>query len=348
MRKFSVFIGRFQPFHNGHLAIVRAALEQTDKLIIVLGSHNQAITPRDPWTTNQRRKMIIWATEDAGIDPDRISFTYVENHSYNETAWINDVQTAVNQAIWGFGWYADSYEVYLIGHKKDNSSFYIDLFPNWKTIEVPNYRGLNATDIRAKIFGNMGPYPQWDESLDEDLSPDVADWIIREWINTPEAENLYKEHTMIEAYKESWKAAPYPVIFQTVDTVVVQSGHVLMVTRGAAPGKGLLALPGGFVNYEERLQDAALRELREETKIALSDRTLRKCIVKEQTFDDPWRSQRGRTITHAYLIDLGLGKLLKVKGSDDAVKAQWVLTSKLDGNLIYEDHLCIIRTMLGI
>jgi bifunctional NMN adenylyltransferase/nudix hydrolase len=72
---------------------------------------------------------------------------------------------------------------------------------------------------------------------------------------------------MIEKYKESWKAAPFPPTFVTVDAVVVQSGHVLLVKRKAMPGAGLWALPGGFLNQEETLLDGAIRELKEETKI---------------------------------------------------------------------------------
>lgn len=60
-------------------------------------------------------------------------------------------------------------------------------------------------------------------------------------------------------------SAPYPPILVTVDTVLVLNECVLMVERKGYPGKGLMAVPGGFVEKNERLLDSCLRELREET-----------------------------------------------------------------------------------
>ena len=68
----------------------------------------------------------------------------------------------------------------------------------------------------------------------------------------------------------------------TVDAVVVQSGHILLVKRGDMPGKGLWALPGGFLNQEETMLDGAIRELKEETKIKVPVPVL-KGSIKEST-----------------------------------------------------------------
>jgi bifunctional NMN adenylyltransferase/nudix hydrolase len=70
-------------------------------------------------------------------------------------------------------------------------------------------------------------------------------------------------------------------------------------------------------------------------------------IVKSQVFDAIERSTRGRTITHCFRIDLPAGELPKVKGSDDAEKAQWIPIASLDSSTCYEDHYEIITTMLG-
>ena len=55
------------------------------------------------------------------------------------------------------------------------------------------------------------------------------------------------------AYKARWRTAPYAPIFCTVDALVQTGGHVLLVRRGGYPGKGLWALPGGFLEPRERL-----------------------------------------------------------------------------------------------
>lgn len=54
--------------------------------------------------------------------------------------------------------------------------------------------------------------------------------------------------------------------FVTVDSIVLKSGHVLLVRRKSAPGKNLFAFPGGYLQQNESLVDCAIRELREETE----------------------------------------------------------------------------------
>ena len=93
--------------------------------------------------------------------------------------------------------------------------------------------------------------------------------------------------------------------------MVVQSGHILLVERGRMPGKGLLALPGGFVDASERIRDAAIRELREETGIADTKGSIPPAMLasfiedsRTRIFDAPSRSLRGRIVTHAFLFRL--------------------------------------------
>jgi bifunctional NMN adenylyltransferase/nudix hydrolase len=163
-----------------------------------------------------------------------------------------------------------------------------------------------------------------------------------------EWEILCSEYDMVKRYKEAWKAAPFPPTFMTVDAVVVQSGHILLVKRGDMPGKGLWALPGGFLNQEETMLDGAIRELKEETKIKVPVPVLKGSVKDSKTFDAPNRSSRGRTITQAFFIDLGMGELPKVKGSDDAEKAFWVPFNELVQEKFFEDHAHIISHFLGI
>ena len=160
---------------------------------------------------------------------------------------------------------------------------------------------------------------------------------------------LVREYDFIKQYKSAWEAAPYAPTFVTVDAVVVQSGHVLLVRRRAEPGRGLYAIPGGFLDPGERIDDAVFRELREETKIKVPEPVLRGSVRAKEVFDAPNRSLRGRTITHAYLIELQPGALPKVKGSDDAEKAKWVPISVFERmeNQMFEDHYHIINTLIG-
>jgi bifunctional NMN adenylyltransferase/nudix hydrolase len=94
--------------------------------------------------------------------------------------------------------------------------------------------------------------------------------------------------------------------------------------------------------------DGAIRELKEETKIKVPVPVLKGSIKDSKTFDPPNRSSRGRTITQAFLIDLGVGELPKVKGADDAEKAFWVPFNQVKQEKMFEDHAHIISHFIGL
>src|SRR6185312_1812605 len=113
---------------------------------------------------------------------------------------------------------------------------------------------------------------------------------------------MAEEHRYVEAYKTSWKVAPYPVVFVATDILALQADpagvpHILLVRRGGMPGKGQWAMPGGYLDPHEELVDGALRELREETGMGLSDAELKACLRRVEVFSDPDRASRGRVIT---------------------------------------------------
>ena len=125
---------------------------------------------------------------------------------------------------------------------------------------------------------------------------------------------------------------------------VASAGCVLLIRRGGHPGKGLWALPGGFVEQGERLLAGAMRELHEETSIAMLDSSLAAALVAVQVFDHPDRSQRGRTITHVHHFDLRSDFLPEVQAADDAALARWVPFAELAAMELafFEDHFNIL------
>lgn len=343
-----VFIGRFSPFHNGHKAVIDVAIQKAKEVIVVVGSSFAARDIRNPFTFEERKAMIqsvypseCWSVPGA---PGRLKVVPVADYPYDDNKWVAAVQNVVHGAL---SWSANPIRVGLIGHEKDGTSFYLKIFPTWDNVSVPNVDGINATDIRTKMLN-----AEWNKELFDYIMPDSAVkivddilWDKEEMEPTIVGTQLFTEYRMIKKYKEAWKAAPFPPTFMTVDAVVVQSGHVLLVKRGAMPGKGLWALPGGFLDQDERMLDGAIRELKEETKIKVPVPVLKGSIRDAKTFDAPHRSQRGRTITQAFYIDLGFDeKLPKVKGSDDAEKAFWVPLNEVvaQRDRFFEDHFHII------
>jgi bifunctional NMN adenylyltransferase/nudix hydrolase len=160
---------------------------------------------------------------------------------------------------------------------------------------------------------------------------------------------IIRERKFVENYRKQYAGLPYPPIFSTADAVVIQGGNVLMIKRRAEPGKGLWALPGGYVNAntDKSVEDAAIRELREETMIKVPAPVLRGNIKDSRVFDAIDRSPRGRIITHAFKIVLPDGELPKVKGSDDAEKARWVPIAEVRSDECFEDHYEMVQWAIG-
>jgi bifunctional NMN adenylyltransferase/nudix hydrolase len=335
-----VFIGRFQPFHNGHFEVLSKALRLARNVIVVFGSARRPRTVKDPWTVSERAVMVS-ATFPQEADAGRIRFVSVVDRLYNDQQWAAGVQAAVAGAV-GPAEGEALPRIGLIGHAKDRSSFYLRLFPQWELVEAPNSAGLSATDIRRYYF-------ERDDLLVRSAVPRAVFEFLTSFRQTPMLPALTAEHDFIQDYKAQFAGLKYPPMFVTTDAVVVQSGHLLLVRRGAQPGAGLWALPGGFLRQDERIVDGLLRELREETRLKVPEPVLRGSIRDGKVFDHPDRSLRGRTITHAFLIALADGPLHPVKGGDDAAKARWLPIAQvveMDEEM-FEDHLDIIRYFLG-
>ncbi len=115
-------------------------------------------------------------------------------------------------------------------------------------------------------------------------------------------------------------AYPRPSVTADVVAWLVRDGapHVLLIRRRYWPYEGHWALPGGFIDITETLEQAARRELAEET--GLTDVPLEPI----RPFDAPGRDPRRRVITMAYLALLGeRGDGWRPRAGDDAADARW-------------------------
>jgi len=322
--EFSVFIGRFQPFHLAHYELVKEALKQADTAIIVIGSYKRSPSPKHPFSGAEREIMIR-----AALSPEenaRVKILFVRDY-YNESLWLADISRQVDEII------GDSESVVLVGHEHDYTSDYLKSFPQWEKKLFPNIDSLpHATQLRYLYFTHDAAYKQM-------VPPQSIDFL-ESFKKTPKFKLLKDYFDAVRASKSAWNGSPFPVIFHTVDTVVIKSGHILCVRRGKAYGGGQIAMPGGFLNADERIQVGAIRELKEETAIALDKDVLTRSIKDMHVFDHPDRSERGRTITSAFFLDLGNGALPRVKGSDDADKAWWMPLNEFytREEEFFEDH----------
>lgn len=338
---FAVFIGRFQPFHEGHLKVVLSALEQANKLIFVIGSAEGRRSTRNPLNISERIRIIKASL--SLEQRNRVIFKSVPDHPYNLDRWIAAVHGVVFSAAHE-QWRSGPTKIALAGMHKDATSFYLNLFPTWDSIAVQPHqvdRVCNSTDIRIDLYEKIDQY------LDSNtLYIDTLVEIMRE--NSDEWRKLAAEFKYEQNYIKQWGKGPHT----TVDSIVVQSGHILLIQRGEDRyGGGLWALPGGFVEPNETLAEAAIRELREETKLKVPTPVLRGSLVANKVYDEPYRDLRGRNISHAYHFRLSdVGELPKVKGSDDAQDARWFSINQLweMSDQMFADHYSIIEDMLKL
>lgn len=337
---FLVFIGRFQPFHTGHKAVVDRALREARQVIILCGSAYRPRSIRDPWLFSERETMMRGAFEAA--ENKRIHISPLLDVMYNDELWVQNVQKTVSGVVAAHHErIQEPAKIGLVGHNKDSSSYYLQLFPQWGSVAAAHQSGLNATDLRAQFFAG-------EKAISADAFPVSVAGYLRKFQERSAYKAICDEFEFVQRYKSGWEKAPYAPTFVTVDAVVVQSGHVLLVERKAHPGKGLLALPGGFIDQKETLLTAAIRELREETKLKVPEPVLKGSLKAQAVFDDPYRSSRGRTVTHGFLFQLQPElSLPRVKGSDDAKKALWLPLGELDPKQMFEDHYFIIQKLLG-
>ena len=109
-----------------------------------------------------------------------------------------------------------------------------------------------------------------------------------------------------------------------VGAIVIKDGRVLLVKRGIAPSKGLWAIPGGSVELGETLQEAAEREIMEETGLAI------RAVKPVYTFDFIERDDSGKIRFHFTIVDIMADYISGTpKGADDALEARWVSPEEL-------------------
>jgi len=359
----AILIGRFQPFHNGHAALLEQALEIADCVLVVLGSSFRARNARNPFTWEERAAMIRACFNEA--DARRIIFIPVRDY-YDNARWAAAVEEGVRAAMRGYA----APRLALAGFHKDATTDYLRLFPQWSFVASERQGDFDATPIRGLYFdGSEAAWPHPSRRPREGGDPescldsrlrgnDAGSWnalcaqvppavvrTLENWRLLPAFAAMREEHEAIEAGKKQWGLGP----FVTLDAVVTVAGHVLLVRRKHPPGKGLWAIPGGFLEGRERLLQGAIRELKEETGLDIEDEELVKACRQVAVFDHPDRSPRGRVITHAHWFDLPLPTLPSVAGADDAAEARWFPVSELPGMEaeLFEDHFVILDGFLG-
>lgn len=349
------FIGRMQCPHKGHIATIVNAMQYGEKVLVILGSHNSPRTFKNPWTTDERIDMIrssLTLEQQANV-----IFAGAEDYLYSDADWFTNVSRIIREAAHAFAFGGEATSA-IMALNKDESTYYLNYFKDSMDIlpmeEVKvggaDAPSLSATKIRELYFEGYLDF------ISHVVPTGVMEYLT-EFVKTDSYVAVRQEYVDALSYQKMFENAPYGnTNFLTVDNVVIQSGHVLLIQRGESPGKGLWALPGGHLNNNERFLEGAIRELREETGLKVPDKVLRGSIFHEKIFDHPDRSLRcrvkgkkGRTVTMAYGFKLDdAEKLPRVTGQDDAALARWMPLDTVINemrHMLFEDHWDIIAYM---
>jgi 8-oxo-dGTP diphosphatase len=133
---------------------------------------------------------------------------------------------------------------------------------------------------------------------------------------------------------------PRPAVTVDIAIFMPDENHfkILLVQRGSEPFKNAYALPGGFVEIQETLEDAARRELKEETGLSITG------LTQIHTFSDPERDPRGRVISTCFAAILAESDQIDLRSGSDAADAGWFNLEELPP--LAFDHGHIIQTVI--
>ena len=122
-----------------------------------------------------------------------------------------------------------------------------------------------------------------------------------------------------------------------IDTIIEKDDRIVLIRRGSEPFKGMLAIPGGYVEVGETVEQAAIREAKEETSLDV------KLIDMLGVYSSPKRDPRKHSIATVFI-----GKPIggKLKSSSDAVEAFWVNINEIKFDELAFDHKKILTDYL--
>jgi bifunctional NMN adenylyltransferase/nudix hydrolase len=369
-----VMILRGRLVHNGHKQVIDTAFAQAHNVLLLVGSANRSRDSCGNEFIAEETEAMLRALYPVDRQGASISIRLIDDemHDEQDLKWLMHVQRAVAEeraAICRWrGTEGLPFRIGLIGFSKDRTSYYLKKFPQWESVNVPGYmvdkKIVSATGLRQEYFYADEKFGSESISRIRSRVPDAVVRYLMDWafdhhdiiLQLREARefdrNYDQEHQYIGKFDEvkgGFQGKSYKPTHTTTDAVVIQSGHILLIRRKMNPGIGKWALPGGFLGSKEYTRDGVIRELKEETKLALPDNVLRLAFRHKLVFSDPYRSSRGRIITHAYLFLLNDRTVLPaVEGADDADKAEWVPLGELDPKNMHDDHFWIIMKMINV
>ena len=327
----SVFIGRFQPFHNGHLNSVKIALMHSKKLIIAIGGYRLSASIRGPWSADERIEMIKSCLSRSQLK--RIDFIVLRDRLYCEEKWVNNLKGEVSKIV------GNKEPIAIIGHEKDSSSYYLNIFPEWKFLETGNYEGINATDFRKEYFSSKNLITGY-----EKLPKQIVSWL-KKYKKSVYYKNIKYQFLYInKVLKNKKKLLP----FEVCNGLVICCGYILLVKSKAPLRKGFFSLPEAIYVSNENYKKISIKAVLNETKIEIMPEKIELAYKKNGVFSYRDRFPICKQTSYTYYYHLKENTLPEVFKTKETELAQWILLEDLYliENQIYADHFQIIQWFL--
>lgn len=343
-----VVIQRSNPPTNAHVRNVRAAASVGQFAISVKGSSYHPRTVKNPLSDEEVEATWTEIVKDDADVRDKLRFVRVRDY-YDNEKWKRNVEKQVYEVLTKEGISQDLARVAILGHSKDETSFYLAMFPDWDQIEVSNYQGLNATDVRTLFYDAENLATHW--PMIATMVPAATVGMLKSLAIRPAYEHLVAEYRYIQKilgdeqkFRELKNNPNWELNTNCSDVVIECSDHVLMGYRGGVYGYDQLAFPGGIKGRETFL-NAGLRELFEESTFAFTKAYLMQYLVNSHMFDHEGRSQAGVRCSMGFHFNLGNLPLQEVWGKDDMKHRRMIWVPKKEWKdyapLMFEDHDCV-------
>jgi nicotinamide-nucleotide adenylyltransferase len=138
MPKRGLYVGRFQPFHLGHLSAIKEVLKEADELVIVIGSAQYSHTINNPFTAGERLVMVRKALEESGVDSGRVWIVPVPD-VHLHMMWVSSVEG-----------YTPHFDV-VYSNEPLTRRLFVEAGYQVKPIRFFNRKDYSSTEIREKM-----------------------------------------------------------------------------------------------------------------------------------------------------------------------------------------------------
>ncbi len=365
MRKLYVYIGRFQPFHNGHLSVLNrtaSMMKKDDGLLVLVGSADRQDSFANPLSWRLRLDIVNGILKDLHSD-NYMYATVINDSPYNYDQWVYYMQCVISEQMAYLTESGDTDDVpspCLVG--MDGIKKYAEML-GYPYVKMPETVSIHGTDVRNRAADGCP------------VSGLVPPSVLGKLVECGFGPMMRRIRKAQDDYYSS-TGCKYSTCFCTVDAIVVAGGSVLLVRR---KDNGKYALPGGFQDPMETALDGAMRELYEETGLNVRDNRYFKLERGPLLFDAPGRDYRcGPKVnapTHAFLwrfcpatipaydeVNRMLGTsetsgeprsigMPDVHSGDDASSCEFVKLGDIGGmeaSDFHGDHKKIICNVLGL